>query len=113
MIRPYQIIIDIPHLWSKDHHHFYPTFNFFVRDDHSLSCLVFVNHISTFLRSIASCCHRVTFSHTYDVLVVALDMLKMPNARVSGEYACSLFCLDIRKHSKLLMCGVIGKGLIR
>ena len=52
------------------------------------SCFVFVNHISTIDRIIASCCHpvTVTFSHPHDVLVVALDMLKIPNARYSTKY---------------------------
>ena len=55
------------------------------------SCFVFVNHLSTFDRIIASCCHPVTFSHAHDVLVVALDMLKIPNARYSLKYGFSHF----------------------
>ena len=61
-------------------------FNFFVRDDHSLSCFVSVNHVSTFDRIIAPCCRRVTFSHARDVLVVvvvALEILKIANALYS------------------------------
>ena len=71
---------------------------------------------------IASCCHSVTFSHADDVLVVvvaALDMLKIQNARYSYStengflhFHCPAMIFE-NIVSELLMRGVIGRGLIR